>query len=106
MLDHIILLKYGDIPFTSELQCGYEKKYSTTQCTFIVKKIIQYYQNNGSNVNAILLDASRALTVNYLQLFTLLKKRKLCPVIIRFLIKIYTCTCQVGHMYISDVFGY
>ena len=45
----------------------------------------------GKNVNAILLDASRAFDrVNYVSLFILLKERKLCPVIIRFLIKMYT----------------
>jgi hypothetical protein len=47
--------------------------------------------NNGSNVNVILLDASRAFDrVNYVKLFVLLKKRKLCPMITRFLIKMYT----------------
>ncbi len=91
VLDHIFLIKYSDILFSSELQYGFKKKHSTTQCTFVVNEIIQYYMNNGSNVNAILLDASRAFDrVNYVKLFVLLKKRKLCPMITRFLIKMYT----------------
>ena len=45
-----------------------------------------------SEVYCILLDASKAFdNVHYIKLFKLLQKKGLCPVIIRFLIKMYTC---------------
>jgi hypothetical protein len=38
VLDHIFLIKYSDILFSSELQYGFKKKHSTTQCTFVVNE--------------------------------------------------------------------
>jgi len=90
-LDHILLLQYSDHLFTSDLQYGFKKCHSTTQCTFILKEVVQYYLNNDSHVNVVLLDASRAFDrVNYTKLFRLLMKRQLCPVITRFLLRMYT----------------
>jgi len=90
-LDHIILYKYHESLCTSDLQYGFKKRHSTTQCTFIVNEVIEYYLKNGSNVNILLLDASKAFDrVNYVKLFRLLIKRKLSPLVIRFLIALYT----------------
>ena len=90
-LDHILLLKYRDNLFTSDLQYGFKKHHSTTQCTFVLNEVIQYYLNNDSPVNVVLLDASRAFDrVNYVKLFRLLLKRNLCPLVIRFMINMYT----------------
>ena len=59
--------------------------------TFVVNEIIQYYLNNDSNVYVTLLDASRAFDrVNYVKLFRVLVKRKLCPLVTRFLLMLYT----------------
>jgi len=90
-LDHIILFKYQESLCTSDLQYGFKKHHSTTQCTFIVNEVIEYYLKNGSNVNIVLLDASKAFDrVNYIKLFKLLFKRKLSPLVIRFLLSLYT----------------
>ena len=73
------------------MQYGFKKKHGTTQCTFVVNEIIQYYLNNYSNVYVTLLDASKAFArVNYVKLFHLLKSRKLPSIILRFLIVLYT----------------
>ena len=91
LLDHIILIKYKDIFDTSDLQYGFKKKHGTTQCSFVVNEIIKYYLNNDTNVNVTLLDASKAFDrVNYLKLFRILVRRKLNPLILRFLIILYT----------------
>jgi len=91
LLDHLLLIKFQDVFITSNLQYGFKKKHGTTQCSFVVNEIIQYYLNNDTNVNVTLLDASRAFDrVNYLKLFRILVKRKLNPMIIRFLIVLYT----------------
>ncbi len=91
LLDHLILVKYDNIFNTCDMQYGFKKQHGTTQCTFVVNEIIQYYLNNDSNVYVTLLDASRAFDrVNYVKLFRVLIKHKLCPVILRFLIVLYT----------------
>ena len=91
VLDNLILLKYHDVFSTSDMQFGFKKSHGTTQCTFVVNEIIQYYQNNDTNVYVTLLDASQAFDrVNYVKLFRLLFKRQLCPLILRFLIIFYT----------------
>ena len=91
VLDNLILLKYHDVFSTSDMQYGFKKSHSTTQCTFVVNEIVQYYQNNDTNVYVTLLDASRAFDrVNFVKLFRLLLKRQLCPLMLRFLIVFYT----------------
>lgn len=76
---------------TTDYQYGFKKQHSTVQCTFVVNEIIQYYLNNDTNVYAVLLDASKAFDrVNYVKLFRLLLKKNLCPIVIRFLAKLYT----------------
>jgi len=91
VLDNCMLYKYQDILSTSDMQYGFKKHHSTTQCTFIVNEVIQYYINHNSSVCVTLLDASKAFDrVNYTKLFRLLLKRKLCPFIMRFLIALYT----------------
>ncbi len=91
LLDNVILIKYDDVLNTSDMQYGFKKKHGTTQCTFVVNEIIQYYLNNDSHVHMTLLDASSAFDrVNYVKLFRLLMKRKLCPILLRFLIVFYT----------------
>lgn len=91
LLDHILLSKYQAVFNTSDLQYGFKKKHGTIHCTFVVNEIIQYYLNNDSNVYVTLLDASRAFDrVNYVKLFRVLVKRKLCPIVTRFLLMLYT----------------
>jgi len=91
LLDRILLTKYHDELITSDYQFGFKKQHSTVGCTFVVNEIIQYYLNNNTNVYSVLLDASQAFDrVNYVKLFNLLINRKMCPIIIRFLVNLYT----------------
>ena len=60
-------------------------------CTFMVLETIEYYRNNGGNVHAILLDASKAFDrVNYTKLFEKLIKKGMCPLTARLLLNMYT----------------
>ena len=46
---------------------------------------------NGSTVRAVLLDASKAFDrVHFVKLFRLLLQRKLCPLVLRCILKMYT----------------
>lgn len=91
VFDWIVLEYHRDILASSDLQFGFKPKHSTTQCTFVVNETIQYYLNNGGNVYALLLDASKAFDkVNYVKLFRLLINRGLCPLLCRLLLVTYT----------------
>ena len=69
-LDRVILSKHYDTFATSDYQYGLQKQHSTVHCTFVVKEVIQYYLNNSTDVNTILLGASQAFDcVNYVKLF-------------------------------------
>ena len=59
LLDQLLLNKYNHGFNTSDMQYGFEKRHGTTQCTFVVNEVVQYYINNNSDVHVTLLDASQ-----------------------------------------------
>ena len=90
IIDKVILLKYSNAFITSDRQFGFKQKHSTIQYTFAVNEIINHYNRNGTDVKAILLDASKAFDrVQYVTLFRLLLCRKICPLVIRCLLNMY-----------------
>lgn len=94
VLDSIIMDKNTDIMLSDHMQFGFKKGHSTTQCSFVMQEIIDYYTRNGSSVYLIMLDASRAFDrVHYIKLFRLLIKRGMCPMYSRFLANLYTNQC-------------
>ena len=91
ILDWIILIKEQSSLFSSELQFGFKKGLSTTQCTNSMLVIIDYYNYNKSSVYVLMLDASKAFDrVNYCKLFSELLKRDISPLILRLLLHMYT----------------
>ena len=92
VFDHILIDKNQETFCSSDLQFGFKKKSSTTQCTFVLKETIEYYVSRSSSVYATLLDASKAFDrVNYVRLFKLLMKKGCCPLTAKFLANLYTC---------------
>ena len=66
ILDWIILIKKENSLCSSELQFGFKNGLSTTQCTFSMLEVIDYYNVNTSCVCSLQLDASKAFgTVKY-----------------------------------------
>ena len=60
-------------------------------CTLLLKETISYYINNGNSVYCTMLDVTKAFDrVEYCKLFRLLLDHNLPPVIIRFLLDMYT----------------
>ena len=91
VLDWIILVKEQSSLLSSELQFGFKKGLSTTQCTYSFLETIDYYNYNKSSVFVLLLDASKAFDrINYWKLFTDLKKRNVSPLVLRLLLHMYT----------------
>lgn len=91
ILDNVILSKHSDILSTSHSQFGFKAKHSTTQCTYVLNEIVDYYNSRQTPVYATLLDASRAFDrVHFVKMFQLLIQRGICPALVKFLICMYT----------------
>lgn len=91
VLDHILLAKHKNVFSSCDLQFGFKKKSSTTQCTFVLNETVQYYTSRGSGVYSMFLDASKAFDrVHYIKMFKLLLKKGCCPITARFLAIMYT----------------
>ena len=91
LFDLIILSSNESNLQTSDLQFGFKANHSTVQCTLAVNETINYYINNDTDVHCMLLDASKAFDrVEYVKLFNLLRKRNMCPLMLRLLLYMYT----------------
>ena len=91
ILDWIIILKEQHSLCSSELQFGFKKSLSTTQCTFSMLEIFDYYNFNYSSVNVLMLDAGKAFDrVKYCKLFAALLERDISPIVLRLLLFMYT----------------
>ena len=97
LLDWILIKGNSSVFSSSNLQFAYKGSSSTTQCSFVVDETINYYNQNGSGVHCIMLDASKAFDrVNFLQLFNQLLRKGICPVLCKFLAIQYAMQkCQV-----------
>ena len=91
LLDVVVLKSNANVFKSSHLQFGFKEKHSTGMCTFVLNEVAKYYNNKRTNVHCMLIDASQAFDrVDYVKLFSLLVDKKLCPVILRFLLSLYT----------------
>ena len=91
IINYAIIHKYGGELRTSALQFAYRQNNSTIMCTSICQELVNYYNRNGSNVYACLVDASKAFDrINYSKLFQTILKRNLPGTIIRLLSDSYT----------------
>ena len=105
LFDKIILKKYSSVFITTDQQFGFKKEHSTTQCNFVVNEVINYFNNKGTSVKVVMLDASKAFDrVHYVKLFRLLLKRNLCPLILRCILNMYVRQriCVKWGDYIAD----
>ena len=92
LFDILILEKHNSYFNTSELQYGFKENSSTVMSAFMVNQTISHYLSNGSNVNVLMLDASKAFDkIDFIKLFEKLVKRGLSPIIIRLILNMYVC---------------
>ena len=81
-----IVGKLLDLIILSKEQFGFKENMSTTQCTYVMQETISYYNANGSNVYALMLDASKAFDrVKFSKLFRILLNRQMSPLVLRLL---------------------
>ena len=107
ILDIIILSRYRDKLNTSDLQFAFKRGHSTAMCTLVLKEIVRYYYNNGSNVFSCYIDATITFDrVRYDKLFNLLIDRGIPPIIVRSMLDLYVRQSLKTHWrgYMSDEF--
>ena len=90
LFDIVLLQSNANVLRCSDWQFGFRSNHSTTQCTFVLSETVQYYNNGGSPVHVMLLDASKAFDrVEYVKLFSILRSKGLCPMVSRILALMY-----------------
>ena len=89
IVDWVILILYGSQLKPSELQFGFQRKNSTTMCSWVAIETINYFNNRDTPVFACFLDISKAFDlVSFEKLFNKLIDR-ISPIFIRLLAYIY-----------------
>ena len=90
LFGYVILLIWGDNLDNDSLQFGFKAGVSTSQCTWLVNEVTNYYMRRGTAVTACLLDCSKAFDkCKFDVLFDKLVEKGLPAVAIRALIFIY-----------------
>ena len=90
IFDAIVRDKNSNVFHTSDNQFGFKGKVSTNMSTFALNETISHYTNNGSQVYALFLDASKAFDrLNFIKLFSKLLNKKMCPITVRLLLNMY-----------------
>ena len=96
ILDHIILTLFDSSFKSSHMQFGFQKKCSTTMCTWTLLETINFFTNRGSSMFVCLLDLSKAF--DHLKHDILFKKmaKHVPPIFVRLIIVSYICqSCSV-----------
>ena len=89
--DLIFLDRNTDKMKTSNLQFAFKKSSSTTSCSLVLKEVVNYYLNRGTDVFACFLDATKAFDrVRFDVLFEELVQRKVQWPDLRLLLDLYT----------------
>ena len=91
LLDKVLICKCQQLTQTSPSQFGFKAQHSTMHCGFVARETISYYHSKNSDVYITLLDASKAFDrVEYTCLFNNLIDKGICPIVVRFLLRLYT----------------
>ena len=89
VLDWVIFILYESNLKPAELQFGFQKKNSTTMCTWTVTETVNYFLNRDTPVFSCFLDLSKAFDlVTFSKLFSKLHNR-IGPIFIRLMAYIY-----------------
>jgi len=89
-------MQHASVLSTTHLQFGFKPNHSTSQCTYVVNEVIDFYAQRNSPVYVTLLDASKAFDkVHFVKLFKLLIDRGLCSAVTLLLLSMYTCQSLV-----------
>ena len=60
LFEYVVLIIWGEVLATDSMQFGFKAGVSTTQCTWVVNEVTNYFMRRGTAVTACLLDCSKA----------------------------------------------
>lgn len=106
--DIIIMNQYAEKIATTDMQYSFKAEHGTTMCTMVFKEVSKYYIQNGNEIYASFIDASKAFDrVRHDMLFLLLIERGIPAVIVRSLFDSYKRQKMrtTWNGYHSEVFG-
>ena len=90
LFDNVVIYLWGDLLSTDSLQFGFKSGTSTTECTWLVMEVANYFIRKGSPCLVSLLDCTKAFdTCKFNILFKKLRDKNLPAILIRALIFIY-----------------
>ena len=90
LFEYVILIVWGDILGSDSMQFGFKSEVSTTQCSWLVTEVANYFMRRGTAVTACLLDCSKAFDkCLFDKLFEKLIAKGLPSVVVRVLIYVY-----------------
>ena len=90
LFEYVILIIWGDMLDCDSMQFGFKSGVSTTQCSWLVSEVTNYFMRRGSAVSACLLDCSKAFDkCMFDKLFTKLINKGLPHIVVRVLVFIY-----------------
>ena len=91
LLDIVIILLEGEKLKCDQLQFGFMAKSSTSMCSWTATAVIEHFVNNGRTVYGCAMDLSKAFDlVEWNQLFSILRDKKIAPVFLRIMLYIYS----------------
>ena len=91
LFDYVILHLWADLLQSDSLQFGYKRSTSTTECSWLVMTVADYFRGRGSPVYCATLDAKQGFDrCSWNVIFSSLRKRHLPAVVIRALLFVYT----------------
>ena len=91
LFDKVILLIWGHLLESNSLQFGYKKGASTTQASWLVMEVANYFLRSGNNPIVTLLDCSQAFDVcKFSLIFEQLLDKNLPAIVVRALAMVYT----------------
>ena len=77
LFENVLMELFGDHLISDDLQFWYKKKVGCPNAIFVLRQLVQFFNNRSSNVNIISLDASKAFNrVNHFRLFSTLINKK------------------------------
>ena len=90
LLDYTILNVWGDLLENDTLAFGYKTNTSTTECSWLVMEVADYYRRHGSPAFACTLDASKGFDrCSWKVIFRRLLDRQLPAITVRVLMFVY-----------------
>ena len=90
LFDQVILLLWGHLLASDELQFGYKEDYSTSQCSWLVNEVASYFLRKGTPCIVTLLDCTKAFDkCRFDILFKKLMDRNMPAIVVRALVFVY-----------------